>query len=109
MLKENKIMEEVYSYDLVSTAGHVVQKDIRNLDNHEDGSIDIAVFCLSLMGTNWIEFVKEAARVLKIGGVVLISEVTSRILSVNAFVKVFEALGFEKVKFVSDLNALNPI
>ena len=30
-------------------------------------SLDVAVFCLSLMGTNWIDYVKEANRVLKTG------------------------------------------
>lgn len=32
-----------------------------------DGSVDIAVFCLSLMGTNLADFLAEANRVLKIG------------------------------------------
>lgn len=100
LLKKHKIVEEVFSYDIVSTAEHVIPKDIRNLDTHEDGSVDIAVFCLSLMGTNWLEFVKEASRVLKVDGYLLVSEVTSRIMSDVAFLKIFEILGFKKIYFV---------
>ena len=35
----------------------------------ESQSVDIAVFCLSLMGTNIRDYIKEANRVLKIGWV----------------------------------------
>lgn len=33
----------------------------------EDESVDVAVFCLSLMGTNIRDFLEEANRVLKLG------------------------------------------
>lgn len=33
----------------------------------ENESVDIVVFCLSLMGTNLVEFVREAHRILKMG------------------------------------------
>lgn len=100
-------MEEVYSYDLVSTVDHVISKDIKNLDCHENGSIDVGVFCLSLMGTNWIEFIKEASRILKVGGYLLISEVTSRIMSEKIYIKVFELLGFKKAYFVKKINKIS--
>jgi ribosomal RNA-processing protein 8 len=38
----------------------------------------MAIFCLSLMGTNVKDFLLEARRVLKRGGVLLIAEVKSR-------------------------------
>ena len=44
----------------------------------EPSSVDIAVFCLSLMGTNLRDYIKEANRVLKDGGVLKIAEVESR-------------------------------
>jgi ubiquinone/menaquinone biosynthesis C-methylase UbiE len=31
----------------------------------EDSSVDVAIFSLSLMGTNYIEYIAEAYRVLK--------------------------------------------
>jgi ribosomal RNA-processing protein 8 len=33
----------------------------------EDNTLDIAIFCLSLMGTNFFDYLKEAFRVLKVG------------------------------------------
>lgn len=44
---------------------------------------DAAVFCLSLMGTNYAEFLREADRVLKPGGVLYIAEVRSRFESAD--------------------------
>ena len=31
----------------------------------EDASLDVAIFCLSLMGSNYVEFLREAHRVLR--------------------------------------------
>ena len=42
------------------------------------GSVDIAVFCLALMGTNWLDFIDEAYRVLRWRGELWISEIKSR-------------------------------
>ena len=49
--------------------------------------LDIGVFCLSLMGTNFPQFLKEANRVLLNGGILFIAEVMSRFIDVNEFVK----------------------
>jgi ribosomal RNA-processing protein 8 len=32
-----------------------------------DGALDVAVYCLSLMGTNYLDFVREGVRTLKAG------------------------------------------
>jgi ribosomal RNA-processing protein 8 len=41
-------------------------------------SVDVAVFCLALMGTNWLDFIDEAYRVLRWRGELWISEIKSR-------------------------------
>ena len=41
-------------------------------------STDVAVFCLSLMGTNVKDYLCEANRVLRTGGVMKVAEVKSR-------------------------------
>ncbi len=41
-------------------------------------SVDVAVFCLALMGTDYGSFLEEAFRVLKPGGWLWIAEVRSR-------------------------------
>ena len=43
-----------------------------------DASLDVAVFSLSLMGTDFAAFLREGARTLKAGGVLLVAEVQSR-------------------------------
>lgn len=40
--------------------------------------VDIAVLCLALMGTNWVEAVDEVARIVRPGGEVWVAEVRSR-------------------------------
>lgn len=41
-------------------------------------SVDIAVCCLSLMGTNWVNVVDELKRVVRAGGEVWVAEIKSR-------------------------------
>lgn len=59
---ENKI----HSFDLIAVNQYVTAGDMAHT-NLNNGSVDIAIFCLSLMGTNLQSFIKEANRVLKIG------------------------------------------
>lgn len=41
-----------------------------------DGGLDVAVFSLSLMGINWIDYIREARRCLTDGGYLIIAETT---------------------------------
>lgn len=43
-----------------------------------DGSVEIAVCCLSLMGTNWVGVVDECKRIVRAGGEVWVAEIRSR-------------------------------
>ena len=70
---------EVHSYDLVAVAKHIVVCDITKHIPLPSNSCDFVVSCLALMGTNWPETVNEAQRILVIGGVFKIAEVTSRL------------------------------
>lgn len=60
-------------------------------------SIDIAIFSLSLMGTNFLEFVQEAHRVLHKSGCLWIAEVSSRFGdNGDEFAKTMLTLGFKE-------------
>ncbi|PWN23253.1 hypothetical protein BCV69DRAFT_280862 [Microstroma glucosiphilum] len=61
------------------------------------GAVDVVVFCLSLMGTDWVGMILEARRILKNGGQILIAEVSSRFTdpSTQQFTKLVERLGFK--------------
>uniref|UniRef100_A0A8C0A480 Ribosomal RNA-processing protein 8 n=1 Tax=Bos mutus grunniens TaxID=30521 RepID=A0A8C0A480_BOSMU len=63
----------------------------------EDESIDVAVFCLSLMGTNIRDFLEEANRVLKPGGLLKVAEVSSRFEDVRTFLGAVTKLGFKVI------------
>ena len=68
-----------HSYDLHKVNEFVTVADVAKLPLR-DGEADIAIFCLSLMGTNWITFIEEAWRVLRGDGKgeLWVSEVKSR-------------------------------
>ncbi|KXT14046.1 hypothetical protein AC579_10529 [Pseudocercospora musae] len=72
-----KLQMKVLSYDLHSPSPLVTKADISNIPT-PDGSVDIAIFCLALMGTNWISFVEEAYRILHWKGELWVAEIKSR-------------------------------
>jgi Hypothetical methyltransferase len=57
---------KVHSFDLVSVSPEVTACDMSRTPLSK-ASVDVAVFCLSLMGTNLADYLKEANRVLKPG------------------------------------------
>lgn len=65
----------------------------------DDGSVDVAVYCLSLMGTNVADFLTEANRILKVNGVVYIAEVRSRFegekQGLKKFFRTLKKFGFD--------------
>lgn len=75
------IQTTLHSYDLSKPTGPsgplVTVADIKSLPL-PDGSVDVAIFCLALMGTNWLDFIDEAYRILRWRGELWISEIKSR-------------------------------
>lgn len=72
-----KLHLKLHSFDLQSQSPLVTKADIANLPLG-DGSVDIAIFCLALMGTNWIDFIEEAFRILRWKGELWVAEIKSR-------------------------------
>ncbi|XP_057684980.1 ribosomal RNA-processing protein 8-like isoform X1 [Corythoichthys intestinalis] len=95
------VKNKVHSFDLVATCDLVTVCDMAKVPL-EDRSVSIAVFCLSLMGTNLAEFLAEANRVLKRGGVLKIAEVASRFENVRNFINALARLGFKMVSKDTD-------
>jgi hypothetical protein len=85
---------KVHSFDMIKANEYITACDIKKVPL-EDKVADYCVFCLSLMGTNLSDFIREANRVMKIDGVLKIAEVVSRIDDEKLFKKQIEALGFE--------------
>jgi hypothetical protein len=55
----------VHSFDLIKVNEFVQVCDMANVPL-TNNSVDVAIFCLSLMGTNFLSFVKEACRYTKL-------------------------------------------
>lgn len=76
--EKGKLKLEFLSFDLHSPHPLVTKADIANLPL-ANGSVDVAIFCLALMGTNWVDFVEEAYRVLRWKGELWVAEIKSRL------------------------------
>ncbi|XP_078489775.1 ribosomal RNA-processing protein 8 [Ciona intestinalis] len=89
-----RVKNKVHSFDLVAVNDQVTVADISNVPL-TDASIDVVVFSLSLMGTNLVQFLIEANRVLKTSGVMKIAEVASRFTGLKPFIGDLKKLGFD--------------
>lgn len=87
---------EVHSFDLVAANERVVACDIAHVPL-KDAIVDVAIFSLSLMGTNLAQFLCEAARILRPGGLLKIAEVTSRFEELDVFVAGVTQIGFKLI------------
>ncbi|XP_064297757.1 ribosomal RNA-processing protein 8 isoform X2 [Phalacrocorax carbo] len=90
------VKNKVHSFDLVPLSPLVTVCDMAKVPL-ADESVDVAVFCLALMGTNLQEILEEANRVLKQGGTLMVAEVASRFEDIRAFVNGMAQLGFKSV------------
>ncbi|XP_041973172.1 ribosomal RNA-processing protein 8 [Aricia agestis] len=88
-----RVTQNVRSFDLVATAPGVEVCDMAHTPLLS-ASMDVAVYCLALMGTDLTQYLVEANRILKMGGHLLIAEVESRFDDVDSFTKEVQKLGF---------------
>ena len=72
-LLAKEIPNKVHGFDYVACEEGVVACDISNVPL-KDNSVDVVVFSLSLMGSNYIDYVKEGYRILKPFGFMFICE-----------------------------------
>jgi len=98
---EAKLAESIphkcFSIDLISSKPGVIACDMANTPLKTE-SIDLVVFCLSLMGVNLKDFIFEANRVLKPDGTVYVVEIGSRFEKLKDFKTMWERLGFELLR-----------
>ena len=94
---------EVQGFDHYSEDSTVIQADMSNLKGIvSDESYDVAVFCLSLWGTNYDDYIVEAHRILRQDGRVIIVEPETkfgngeRFDSIENFINKVESYGFER-------------
>jgi len=87
----------IISIDHVAIEPSVISCDMANVSKYiHDGDLDIALFSLSLMGKNWEDYLKEAARCLSKNGYLFISETTNSLsLRLENLRQVIQQNGFE--------------
>ncbi|AQZ12867.1 RRP8 (YDR083W) [Zygosaccharomyces parabailii] len=85
----------VHSFDLKKANDRITVADIKHVPL-PDSSCSIVVFCLALMGTNFLDFIKEAYRILAPRGELWIAEIKSRFADGKGdeFVEALKLLGF---------------
>lgn len=87
----------VHSFDFIAINDSVIECDLARLPL-EDACLDVAMFNLSLMGLNITDYIREAARTLKLDGQLWIYEVTSHIKDLQGFVRGLELAGFRIIE-----------
>jgi superfamily II DNA or RNA helicase len=87
----------VHSFDHVAINGRVVPGDMTKTPLADD-TLDVALFSLSLMGTNFTDYLREAYRTLKLDGWVHIYEATSRFSDLAGFEQGLRDLGFGNIE-----------
>ncbi|CAF0779379.1 unnamed protein product [Adineta steineri] len=85
----------ITSFDLFALNEHVQVCDIAHTPL-KTNSVDIVIFCLSLMGTNLTDFIHEAHRILRLRGTMKIVEIASRFENQpQKFIRKIESIGFQ--------------
>ncbi|KAI8927794.1 methyltransferase-domain-containing protein [Entophlyctis helioformis] len=87
----------VHSFDLIAGNELITACDIAHVPL-KASTVDVVVFCLSLMGTNFADFLREGHRILKTGGQLKIAEVISRIENLDQFIDGIASMGFKLTK-----------
>lgn len=87
----------VHNFDFIAINDSVIECDIARVPL-EDSCLDVAMFNLSLMGLNSADYIREAARTLKLDGQLWIYEVTSHIKDIQGFIRGLELAGFRIIE-----------
>ena len=92
-LLSKEIPNKVYGFDYVACEPSVTECDITNVPL-EDSSVDVVVYSLSLMGSNYVEYLKEGHRILKPFGLMFICEPYKKVKDkLEAYKENLEAIG----------------
>ena len=75
-LLSKSVRNKVYSIDHVAINPSVIACDMSHT-GLDDNILDVAVFSLSLMGINWQDYLQEAFRLLRAGGLLKVTEPAS--------------------------------
>ena len=103
-LLSKEIKNKVHAFDYIS---HKSEKDVIACDMCNvpltDEAVDATVFSLSLMGSNYVDYFKEAYRIMKPYGNMFIAEPKKKLSKrLDKVKKELEDIGFKVVDINSD-------
>jgi hypothetical protein len=87
----------VHSFDHVAVNAGITACDMAHVPL-DDETLDVAIFSLSLMGSNSSDYLQEAYRTLKLDGHLHIIEATSHFSQLERFLADLASLGFDIVR-----------
>jgi hypothetical protein len=90
-------LHTVHSFDHVAVDSRVIACDVAHVPL-EDESLDVAIFCLALMGSNFTDYIREAHRCLKLDGMLHIWEPASYFEDLKKFCSQLGRLGFAMIE-----------
>ena len=94
------VPNKVISIDHYSDDPNVIKADIADLSNYIcDNEVDITVFCLSLWGTNYLDYIKEAYRITAKRGFMYIVEPSDK-FDFDKLKEDIKQIGFNKINEV---------
>jgi superfamily II DNA or RNA helicase len=98
ILNENKVHS--FDHHNILNEEKIKSCDMKDTSQYlKDSSIDVAVFSLSLMSTNWCDYIKEAKRVLVDRGYIFIAETTRSLNAKGCICGRINKLGAKAIYF----------
>ena len=97
----------VHSFDHVAVSEDVVACDMTHVPI-EDEMLNVALFCLSMMGANASDYMREAYRTLRLDGWLHVYEPTARFSDRDGFIRSLRDFGFGNVE-ASDLGSFTHV
>jgi superfamily II DNA or RNA helicase len=95
---------KIHSFDHVAINEKITACDMSHVPLN-DGSLDVAVFSLSLMGLNYADYLREAYRTLRFGGLLKIAEPVNRWSEKRPeLISLISELGFSLVGTAEESN-----
>jgi superfamily II DNA or RNA helicase len=97
-LLSKELTNQVHAFDYVAIDKNVTACDMSSVPLNSQ-EVDAVVFCLSLMGSNYLDYLKEAFRIIKPYGNLFICEPKKKIDNrIEDFKKDIESVGFKIIE-----------
>lgn len=97
-LLSKELTNKVHAFDYVAIDKDVIACDMSSVPLNSN-EVDAVVFCLSLMGSNYLDYLKEAFRIIKPYGNLFICEPKKKIDNrIEEFKKDIESVGFKIIE-----------